>query len=314
MNDSKAKSFTFWRANYRRVPYSMTAQDLFSSAFFDTDIDERLIDWDEQEKPKYPNFYSFISRWALYRGFFCACFLSCEKDRVEHVFKESDLKKKEVDLTEVPPGDNQQFVDGILHFVCYENDVILAQDRRLLGRHFENFLNALLPKSGRVDFPEDQEIVLNRPPSQNTLEEIQGVKGVNLSANLIKNEYSQGSYILDAIKSFAKGYSSNFFRSATEGFMEERDTRVSMQLRWDRRVKGQSEGSDKVNAFSNPFRHIDEEIDVELLTRSGKWRRYKDFLLSDSTNVLHINGVPDNQDIFDKMINWHIRLRNEGHI
>ncbi|MDE2798664.1 MAG: hypothetical protein OXI94_08345 [Gemmatimonadota bacterium] len=313
MTVSKGKNFTFWKARFRKEPYSMTAQDLFTSAFEDTNAQDRLLRWGDEENPEYANFHSFITKFAHYRGFFCAEFLSYDKDRVEHTIEE-DFDKPEIDSTHLPPPINQQFVDGRLHLVCYENDLVLAQDRRLMGYHLVKYLNALLPNYDQINFPEDQKIILQRPVSENKRGIIKGVKGINLSADLIKNENSGGSYIWESIKTFARGYSPTAFDSDTEGFIEEKDMRVSMYLRWDQRYKEQRGESDKVDAFANSLRYINEEIDVEILTSSGRWQRYKDFILTANRSVKHIDDKPDNQDIFHKMIDWHKKLKNDGDI
>ena len=326
MPNSKTKSFTFWRARFITEPYSFTAQDLLTSAFDNTKVKDRVWSFDD-ENIKEMNYHSFINHKTIDKGFSCANFFSYEKGKVTQTIKES-FDSDEIDSTEfIAPkaadGTAQQFLDGKLYYICFDNDLVIAQDRRLKAQHLEKYLNGIFQERC-ADFPKEQQIILERSISRQKRNDIKGVRRINFSTALTNSSSDsvevareqqtlRGSRAWDAIKAFmGKSHAESLKQFDTGGFIEERNISVTLSLVWKRK-KGE-QPSDEIDSLANTFRHVDDEIDIELETASGKWK-YGDLRLQQSKGVEHLkNDMPDNRDIFTKMIDWHRILRNAGDI
>ena len=205
--------------------------------------------------------------------------------------------------------------------------MVIAQDRRLKAQHLEKYLNGIF-QDRCADFPKEQQIILARSISRQRRDEIKGVRRINLSTALTNSSSDgvevameqqteqqtlRGSRAWDAIKAFmGESYAELLKQFDTGGFIEERNISVTLSLVWKR--KRGERPSDKIDSLANTFRHVDDEIDIEIETASGKWK-YGDLRLQQSKGVEHLkNDMPNNQDIFTKMIDWHRILRNAGDI
>ena len=326
MPDYKTKTFTYWRARFSTEPYNSTIQELLKSAFDNTKVQDRL--W-----PSYGaadeevNYFNFINHKTAYRGYFCANFFGYERGKIGQVIKET-FDSDEIDPTALPApkaadGTDQQFLDGKLYFVCFDNRLILAQDMRLKARHLESYLNELFHRRCQ-NFPKGLYVSLERSISQQALSQIEGVKRINLSAPLSYTRDSvqpTGVQIAterrniplgrawDAIKTFIGG---DFTQFDTSGFIDPKDIEVTLSLAWKR--KRGERISDQMDSLANTFRHIDDdEIDFELETNSGKWK-HNELRLSCTKSVSHRDDMPDAQDIFSKMIEWYESLVEAGDI
>ena len=320
MRENKTKTFTYWRARFSTEPFSLTMQELLESAFDNTKVQDRL--WPPQDAAdEDASYFNFINHKTIYKGYFCANFFGYERGKIGQVIKEA-FNDDEIDPTALPApkaadGTDQQFLDGKLYFICFGNHLILAQDPHLKARHLEPYLNEMFHRRCQ-NFPEKQSVLLERSISQKTRGQIQGVKRINLSAPLSNTGdeiqtadvqlatesriFHLGGRAWEAIKAFVGGDLSQF---ETGGFIDLRDIDVTLSLAWKRR-RGER-FSDQVDSLANAFRHVEDEMDVEYETNSGKVK-HDELRLSYPKSVFHRDDMPDTSDIFDKMIEWYESL------
>ena len=217
----------------------------------------------------------------------------------------------------LPP--NEQYLDGKLYFICFGNHVILSQDAHLKAKRLEHYLNEMFHKLCN-DFPKNQQLMLERSISRKVRKQIKGVKKIHLSTPLKykSQETSDQRQLIktvplgsawESVKSFVgKDLASQF---NTDGFIDPKDIEVTLSLLWKR--KRGERISDQLDSLANTFRHVDDEIDIEVETDSGKLKR-EELRLEESKSVAHINDMPSLTDIFDKMIDWYQQLVEAGDI
>lgn len=322
MPDHKTKHFTFWRARFTQEPYNRTMQQLLKSAFENTKIQDRL--WPPHEGDDEVNYFYFINHKIMDRGYFCANFFGYERGRVGQIIKEK-FDSDQIDLTALPlskadDGTDQQFLDGKLYFVCFENNLILAQDMHLKARHLEHYVNHMFYNRCE-SFPNKQCVLLERSLSQAARDQITGVKRINLSAPLtyssmesVREQWGRKAIpsgrTWGAVKSFVSD-KLDLTQFETDGFIDPKDIDVTMSLSWNR--KRGERVSNQMDSLANAFSHIDDETDIELETHSGKMK-YNKLRLNRPQSVIHRDDMPDNYDIFNKMIAWYEHLVETGDI
>lgn len=321
----KTKSFTYWRARFNE-PYDYTLQDLLLSAFNNTAAEERREAFDEENEEMADQF-NFINHKAIYDDFFCANFFGYEKGKIEQIIKAEEFDKEEITSTPFTLPGNDQFLDGKLYFVCFGNHLIASQDLHLKVLHLARYLNNMFHKRCK-EFPEEQQLTPERTIRRTRREEIKGAKRINLSSPLPSGRssesvdiesraqsYSVGDRVWDAIEILTgkslEDILQQFRQFDTRGIVETKDIDVTLSFIW-RRKKGER-FSDRVDALANAFSYIDDEIDVQIETNSGILK-YNELRMRHSQSVAHINGMPDNYDIFKKMREWYRTLVLAGDI
>ena len=320
MPDYKTKRFTFWRARFTPEPYNRTLQQLLKSAFDNTKIRDRLLSVDEEE-----NYFRFINYKTDFNGYFCANFFGYEKGRIGQVIKEA-FDVDQIDPSALPApqaadGTDQQFLDGKLYFVCFGNRLVLAQDMHLKAKHLERYLNEIFHQRSNL-FAADRALLLEPSISLRVRDQVKGVKGIGLSAPLTYNSPSraqeeiQQSRLIpsgqswEAIKAFF-GNRLDLTQFETDGFINPKDIEVSLYLSWKR--KREERVSDQLDTLANTFRHVGDEMDIEVQTHSGKIK-HNELRLNKAQSVIYRNDLPDAGDIFEKMINWYEELVEEQDI
>lgn len=320
MPDYKTKRFTFWRAHFTPEPYSRTLQQLLKSAFDNTKIRHRLLSLDGEE-----NYFRFINYKMDLNGYFCSNFFGYEKGRIGQVIKEAfDADQIDPSALPLPPaadGTDQQFLDGKLYFVCFGDRLVLAQDIHLRAKHLERYLNEMLHRRSTL-FSSRRTLLLEPSISLRVRDQVKGVKGISLSAPLSYNspnrsqEEIQQSRLIpsgqswEAIKAFF-GNTLDFTQFETDGFINPKDIEVSLYLSWKR--KREERVSDQLDTLANTFRHVGDEMDIEVETHSGKIK-HNELRLNKAQSVIYRNDLPDAGDIFEKMINWYEELVEEQDI
>ena len=345
MRHSKPKRFTYWQSRFTPDPYEKTLQQLLNSAFagtkvgerlsqrkpissggntpaFDnTKIEERLWPADEEENYRY-----FINYKTMRSGFFCANFFGYEKGKIGQGIEEA-FDKDQIDITALPApkaadGKEQQYLDGKLYFVCSGNHVILSQDAHLKAKRLEQYLNEMFHNKRCDGFPENQQLILERSISRKVRKQIKGVKKIHLSTPLkYKSQETSDQKRQQLIKTVPLGNAWEAVKSLvgidltqfeTDGFIDPKNIEVTLSLLWKRK-RGEKRISDQLDSLTNTFRHVDDEIDFEVETDSGKLKR-EELRLQHESNVEHINDVPILTDIFGKMIDWYRHLVEAGDI
>ena len=323
MTGHKTKSFNFFRGRFNIEPFPFTLEELLRYSIEGTKPIDRMAPLDDKEDIEDADYYGFIGYKEVRGAFWCAGFFSVEKDKVEHVFTEN-LGTEEIVFTPVPPpidedGNKQQYLDGKLYFICTQDDLILSADRRLSHRHLEKYLNSIMPKrmDWGEDLPEGYEIRLTRPPSRNLNADIKNVKRIDLSVPLIwdvgEEAELQGledNKCWNTLKTFV-GKAIDWTPINTRGLSRKERLKMDLSLALDKK-KG-DDYSDDFDSIVNALRYADEEIDYKIITDSGTWTR-DSLTLRKPKSVEHIDDIPVNQDIFDKMSEWYSILLRNGDI
>ena len=327
MLDHKTKRFAFWKARFSPEPYGGgTLQDILESSFQGTVIRDRLFpieDLDGEER-----YFHFINYKTLLRGYFCANFFGYEKGRIGQILKEKfdveEIRPSQLTLEKDEDGSEQQFLDGKLYFVCYRDNLVLAQERQLKAKHLERYLNE------KLSLPPGQGLTLEPSIPRETRRNIRGVKSIRLSAPLSygyqdRSEVSVGlaedrgrrgflqipiGSAWNAVRAFVPR--ADLARLETRGIVSPKDIQVSIHLSWKQMRSNRL--SDQLDAMANTFRRVDEEdLEMELETDVGKIK-HNELRLSKSRSIRHTDDLPDDEDIFEKMIEWYEELANGGHI
>lgn len=325
MRHNKTKLFSFWTARFSPEPYATTMQRLLRDAFDSTTIKDRLYSTNPEN-----DYFTFINYKVQRKGFFCGDFFGYEKGRIGQVIKES-FDEERIDPRALPApkaddGTDQQFLDGKLYFVCKGNHLIIAQDLHMKAQHLERYLQKMM--RGRCpSFPEEQQFALERSISQTTRRKIQGAKKIHLTAPL---EYERkrvrkgegggkkktgfvsvpAGKAWEAIKGLV-GDMIDLTEFNTGGFIDPQEIEVTLSLAWKKK-RGQTD-SEQLDTLANTFRHIEDELDFELETHSGRIKK-GELRLSHPSSVQHEDDMPDRDDIFDKMINWYGHLVQTGDV
>ena len=300
MAEHKTKSFGYWRARFISEPYDYKLHDLLLSAFDYTRVRDRLETF-EEENEEMANHVHFINHKAIYEDFFCANLFGYEKGKIEQTIKE------EFDNEEVNPAAHElpideQYLDGKLYFVCLGNHLIVSQDTRLKVPNLAKYLNSMFHERCS-EFPEAQQLVIERTIKRTRREEIRGAKRINLSAPLPSGRSpsvgvdlesqrqsfsmdgrSLGDRVWDAIEILTGTSPEEIMQkfqpaNNTQGIVDKTDIEVTLSLIWNRRQSG-GRFSDQVDAFANAFSYIDDEIDVKIETHSGTLLNYDELVKS----------------------------------
>jgi hypothetical protein len=278
-------------------------------------VQDRLFPTSEAE-----NYFHFINYKTTRKGFVCAEFFGYEKGRIGQVIKEA-FNQEQIDPKALPApqaddGTDQQYLDGKLYFVCKGDHLILAQDMHTKGRQLERYLEEIIRNRCKT-YPDDQQFILERSISQKARKKIKGVKKIHLSAPL-QYERKRDTSTKDGFMTvpIGKGWEAlkgligdklDMSQFSLEGITEPKEIEVTISLAWKKK-RGDTV-SDQIDSLANTFRHVDDELDFEVETLSGKMKK-DELRLSHPFSVQHEDDMPDRGDIFDKMINWYEHLAN----
>ena len=319
MRHSKTKLFSYWHARFTPEPYGKTMQQLLKFAFENTTVQDRLIPASAEE-----NYFHFINYKTNKNGSLCAEFFGYEKGRIGQVIKEA-FNQEQIDPKALPApqaddGTDQQYLDGKLYFICKGNHLVLVQDMHTKGRQLERYLEEII-RERCSSYPAEQQFMLERSISQKARKKIKGVKKIHLSTPLQyqhKEDRSQKSGYMNV--PIGKGWEAlrgllgeklDLAQFSLDGIADPKDIEVTISLAWKK--KSGETISDQIDSLANTFRHVDEELDFEVETLSGKMKK-DELRLSHPFSVQHNDDMPDRGDIFQKMINWYEHLVHAGDI
>ena len=306
---SRNKSFTYWQARFKTEPYHRTFQELLKSAFDNTKIKDRLHPPENGEEGIQ---HLFINEKMEIQGYLCVSLFSYETGSSGHIireaFDEDRVDPQALSAPEGPDGTKQQFLNGKLYAVCLENHLILCQDQVLTAKNLELYVAAMFHKHlSNADI----NVFFGRALSKKVRTHIKGIKGIQLSAPLARDEEphdapeASPSGIWRPITEMLRNLSS-FKSIGRKGYLHPKDIQVSLGLSWQNKP-GESM-SDRTDRFANALRFVDDDVvDVELNTRAGKVKK-DEIRLRKTESVPHENDMPISREIFKKMLAWHQEL------
>lgn len=314
MENSKTKTFTYWRVRFDPEPNSKTMQSLLSATFDKTHVKERQYKTSDDA----PSF-QFINQKSGMKGFFCANLFGYEEGRIEQIIK-ANFDKEYVETTALQAGKgddgtDQHFLDGKLYFVCFDNHMILCQDQRIKAEHLERYLHDRIVA---INDSVDRNFRFSLEPSipLPVRKKISGVKRIELTSSLPGDNGTdgngRGTTKIENISGLTKvaaalknlfGSDVNLNDFSTKGIIEDNQLQVTLSLKWINRIRNESV-ADQLDTFSNVFRHTGDELDVKIETDNGTFKN-EDLRLNVKKSVRHRDDMPAFDDIIDKMIGWY---------
>jgi hypothetical protein len=256
-----------------------------------------------------------ISQCYEHGGMICGVFLDFTEGNFQPIIK-LDEDELELLIDQLPPGDREQFIEGLLFFGIHGNHVVLLQSQALRSAHFEAHLNWLLGDHQPV-LPAGARLVLNDYPTQRAKQQLRNVRSVSLRAPItlerLRHASSQPpSRVSDAIAQHLSAIFEDrgmFLDTLSAGAALELDqVELTVELRRTRRG-----GTSLIDQLAHTLRHADDDV-FELSTASGRILRTGDLKLMATKSVQTRNGVPLLPDVAKKMHDWLTTLIDARHI
>lgn len=214
----------------------------------------------------------------------------------------------------------QEFLDGICYFGIFNNIVVVSPSRALGTKPFEQHLNWILAQSGQLEA--DNRIGLKDEIAKVTQKRIQAshVKEVEIGAPLIdfdqtipvksskqvaENVVYNGVGI-DLLRKLLGSDKINKIRlaDAVDGNIE-----VVLKVRYNRTTTNKAHNV--LDNIALAVRHLDED-DVKIKLVGGGDIRGSELKLSTPVNLQALNGIPNPDELFEKMRKWLTQqLENE---
>lgn len=209
----------------------------------------------------------------------------------------------------------QEFLEGVCYFAISNNTVVAVPSRALGTKPLEAHINWILYKSGHIGM--DNRIALSDQISQVTRERIRAshVKEVEIGAPLIDFELTETKNINNTSENVNFEYYGtglNFLRNiigekinkmklsdAVNGNIE-----VTLKISYKRQTTNKAHNL--LDNIALAVRHIDED-DVKLKLVGGGTIKGKDLKLSKPISVQTIDGIPNPDELFEKMRLWLIQ-------
>jgi len=215
-----------------------------------------------------------------------------------------------------PPKTNddkrQEFLDGVCYFGISKNIVVAVPSQSLGTKPLEQHLNWILSQSGQLEM--DNRIGLKDEIAQATRERIMRshVKEVEFGTQFIDFDQSlQTSSNKQLTENFNyRGIGVDLLRKligkdkvnsmrlsdAVDGNIE-----VMLKVRYNRNTT--EKGHKLLDNIALAVRHLDED-DVKLKLVGGGNISGNELKLSSPVRVQALNGIPNPDELFDKMRNW----------
>ena len=319
---TKQKKFIYCKARFDPEPFPRTLQELLEATFNDTKVSDRQ----HKASDASPTF-EFINQMSSMRGFFSANLFGYEEGRMEHVIKahfdEDYIEPRALEAGKADDGTDQHFLDGKLYFSCFRNHIIVSQDFKLRTTQLERYLRELITRRN-PELPGTFNFALERSIPQKTRRKIEKVKRVEFAAMLpgdqqfSSKQNTKEIQVVSPMRRVAEFLSDllpsdvNLKDFPTNGIIEDNEVKIKVLLSWASTMRKETVG-DQLDAIANTFRHVDDEVDLTVHTKSGTYR--KDQLrLEKYKSVSHNEDMPNFDDICNKMIEWYIELNDEKQI
>lgn len=235
-------------------------------------------------------------------------------------------EEDEVSIGSLPAQNGQEYLEGNLYFGVLGNHVVVMQSSALRVKQLEDHLNWFLVQKTRVIDSENRVELHDATPGEANPRKVFGdAKGLRLDAPvhwsaLTDEKDSSGSESVKvqplgaawaAVQALLAAVDlPNYLKAAS---LEELPSlSVELFLKWNGQAKDQ-DSMDFMSAIAGKLRHIDDEIDYHVETKSGSVGR-EDFKLRLPVSVPWRLGRPEFDSLFPKMISWLVELESSGKI
>jgi len=223
-----------------------------------------------------------------------------------------------------PPDKQSEFLSGILYFGVYNNSFVISQAAALRTAQFEEYLNWLFLECGLLQ--DGEFFTLSDHPPLGKAEQVINAKGIEFHAPVsivpvAKGEkgykanevvYRPGNSGWDAIKQLLPPeFKLPGLIKASE-LVGDASLKVTVKLSWTRVKK--EDPTVLLDRISNSLRHIEDEVDFTIETKSGTITRDEIKLRIPVSVKEGSDGMIIKSDMWEKMEEWLVRLIAEKRV
>jgi hypothetical protein len=236
-----------------------------------------------------------------------------------------DEEAAQIDVQSISPGNGKEFLEGNIYFGVLDDHVIVMQSAALRFKDLEDHLNWLLSRHTQV-IAEDNGVSLLDQVPRTQEKNYADTKGIVLRAPI---EFDTSNYAeerragAEEVKLRPKGPGwaalgamlGEFFDLPdylrADDLLRSHSLQVQLQLRWKR--SPDEDTSDLMASIAHNLRHITNELDYSIQTRSGDITR-DDFKLHKPCNIEWLEGRPRLDILFKEMLEWLVFLVENGRV
>lgn len=217
----------------------------------------------------------------------------------------------------------REFIDSILYFGVFDNNIVVMQSRSLTTRELETHLRWLLGTLASA-IPAECILKLTDKPKEEVIEEIlrKPVKSVSIGAP-VETTLSRGSSDQQAswvpsgtaaglIKAMLAEKWDSFLKSTPlDSCLDDANLEVTLKISYKRNT---SNGGEKMlrNLVDATRHYPDEDVTVEMV--GGTKLTGKDIRLWNTVKLVTYNSLIDEHDLYGQMHEWLQSLLNAGEI
>lgn len=237
-------------------------------------------------------------------------------------FAKIDDKADTLELSSLAPPDNKsEFLQNILYFGTIGNSVIISQSLSLRSQQLEDYLNWLLTDTKLLK--DGQLVQLSDHPPLDKDKAITTAKHIEFNAPVALTPVAPpGAQEVSYYKPDDVGWELLKKLLPTDfklpGKLKASDIvgtgelNVSLKLSWARDNKKDSTGF--MDSISNALRHIDDEVDYSIMTRSGLITKNELKLKRPVSVKTDDKGFVQKDDMWSKMESWLAELIEQKRI
>ncbi len=237
-------------------------------------------------------------------------------------FTKIDMGAETLEISSLAPPDKQsEFLHNILYFAAYGNSVIISQSSSLRSQQLEDYLNWLLQEADI--FKDGQFFTLSDHPPLDDKAEITTAKAIEFNAPVALNPvvkrgdkevayYRPSAVGWDIVKKLFPDDFKLPGRLKASDIVGSGELNVSVKLSWTRDDKNDTTAF--MDGISNSLRHIDDELDYTVITRSGKITKDEIKLKRPISVKSTDDGIVQKLDMWAKMEEWLAELIQQNRI
>ena len=229
-----------------------------------------------------------------------------------------DPDAEEIDVSALRPEGQKEFLSGSVYFAVYKNHMVLTSSRGFGSQELEGYLNWLLVEKAKV-LPKENAVQLDDHIPDSTKAKMKGVKDITFSApvhwtvnvggpgqapstsSAVSVSPKAGEGPWGAFQAFLGKAVKLPSKVKLSDVTETPEIQVKLVVSW--KPKHGEDDISILDGIASNLRHIDDEIDYTVLTKSGQVTR-DDFKQFKHFNVNWVNGRPRFDELFPKMALW----------
>lgn len=203
----------------------------------------------------------------------------------------------------------QEFLEGVCFFASYKNHLVIAPSRALGAKALEQHFNWLLMQSGA--FAENNSVILADHISTKTKDRISRshVKEVEIGTPLFSAQPEHQGPATEVENFEFSGIGISLLKQLLGDSLEKikltdainGDIEVSLKIRYKRSLPAKAHKV--LDNIAIAMRHLDED-DVKLRLADGGKIKGSELKISTPMSIQAVDGIPNPDDIFEKMKTW----------